>query len=77
VSTPSLHALQLYTQADELMHHFATQETAAELLERAIAEDPKFASAHLQLGYTYANRGLSDKARLEFQRATRFGRQCH
>jgi tetratricopeptide (TPR) repeat protein len=69
VSTPSLRALQLYTQADELMHHFATQETAAELLERAVAEDPKFASAHLLLAYTYANREMSEKARPEFQRA--------
>lgn len=67
VTTPSLYALQLYSQAEELMHHFATQSTAAELLERALLVDPEFASAHLMLGYTYANRGMLEKARPQFQ----------
>ena len=68
VTTPSLHALQLYTQADELMR-VDKQDVAAQLLERALAEDPGFPSAHLLLAYTYANRGMDAKARPEFQRA--------
>jgi tetratricopeptide (TPR) repeat protein len=70
VTTPSLHALQLYTKADELMRAPAdNQAAAAELLKQALAEDPNFASAHLLLGYTFLNRGEPAKGRPEFQRA--------
>ena len=70
VTTPSLHALQLYSQADALMRRPENkQAVAAELLKQAIADDPNFASAQLLLGYTYSNRGNDAQARPEFQRA--------
>lgn len=71
VTTPSLHALQLYSKADALLRLPGTgqQAVAAELLERAITEDPSFASAHLLLGWTYGNRGLQAQSKVEFQRA--------
>jgi DNA-binding winged helix-turn-helix (wHTH) protein/tetratricopeptide (TPR) repeat protein len=69
VTTPSLHALQLYTQANELMRVDGNQAAAAELLKQALVDDPNFASTHLLLGYTYANRGKDAEARPEFQRA--------
>ncbi len=67
VTTPSLHALQLYTQANELIRlsvdsdqQFITNEAAAaELLKQALGDDPNFASAHLLLAYTYSNRATS------------------
>jgi tetratricopeptide (TPR) repeat protein len=68
VSTPSLHALQLYSQANELMRT-GNNQTAAVLLKQAIAEDPGFASAHLLLAYTYDNTGKVEEARSEFRRA--------
>ncbi|HKW63213.1 MAG TPA: winged helix-turn-helix domain-containing protein [Candidatus Acidoferrum sp.] len=68
VTTPSLHALQLYSQADALMRE-DKQAPAAELLRLALDDDPNFASAHLLLGFTYANGGSEGKARPEFQRA--------
>ena len=69
VTTPSLHALQLYSQANELMRTDNNQMAAAELLKQAIAEDQGFASAHLLLAYTYENTGKLEEARSEFQRA--------
>jgi DNA-binding winged helix-turn-helix (wHTH) protein/tetratricopeptide (TPR) repeat protein len=69
VTTPSLHALQLYTQAEQLMHSEEGQAAAAELLKQALAEDPNFASAHLLLGYTFENRGRGAEAVPEYQRA--------
>lgn len=68
VTTPSLHALQLYTQANDLM--LSGQDAAAgQLLEQAVTEDPSFASGHLLLAYVYANTHLNAKARPELQRA--------
>lgn len=53
VSTPSLNALRLYSEADALMAGITFQEpVVVELLEQALAEDPDFASAHLLLGLT-------------------------
>jgi DNA-binding winged helix-turn-helix (wHTH) protein/tetratricopeptide (TPR) repeat protein len=69
VTTRSLHALQLYTHADNMMRHAGSQVACGELLEQAVAEDPEFASAHLLLAWTYENRGLEAKARSEFQHA--------
>jgi DNA-binding winged helix-turn-helix (wHTH) protein/tetratricopeptide (TPR) repeat protein len=69
VTTPSLHALRLYSQANELMRTDNNQMAAAELLKQAIAEDQRFASAHLLLAYTYDNTGKVEEARSEFQRA--------
>jgi len=51
VSTPSLRALQLYSQADQLFSE-ALPETAEELLREAIAEDPEFASSYTHLAWT-------------------------
>ena len=70
VTTPSLHALQLYSQADNLMRlGLDTQDSAGALLHQALSEDPNFASAHLLLAYTYSHRSMDAKARPEFQRA--------
>lgn len=68
VTTPSLHALQLYTQADNAMR-VGSVEVAAEMLERAIQEDPKFASAWLLLGFAYADAGDEPKSAPYFKRA--------
>jgi tetratricopeptide (TPR) repeat protein len=54
VTTPSLQALQLYTQADTDigMSNFAA---AYELLKQAIADDPNFASAYIMAAYALGN----------------------
>jgi DNA-binding winged helix-turn-helix (wHTH) protein/tetratricopeptide (TPR) repeat protein len=70
VTTPSLHALQLYSQANELMRTGSNQQAAAVLLKQAIAEDREFASAHLLLAYTYENTGKVEEAQSEFRRAS-------
>jgi len=70
VTTPSLHALQLYTQADQAMRlEDASSHAAIDLLERALQEDPNFASAHLLLGYAYFNTGHKTESKPEFERA--------
>src|SRR5262249_41410389 len=69
VTTPSLHALHLYTQADQMMRIDNNQAAAASVVKKTVAEDPGFASALLLLAYTYENTGDHEKARLEFQRA--------
>lgn len=51
VTTPSLHALQLYTQADLLLQASLRAEGAEELLRGAIAADPAFASAYIHLAW--------------------------
>ena len=54
VTTPSLRALQLYTQGDAL--NFSGQPAAAEeLMRQAISEDPEFASAYIYLAHTISN----------------------
>ena len=68
VSTPSLHALQLYSQGDALMQEHRPDQ-AATLLARAVEEDPGFASAHLLLGYALFNLGRQDEAEPHFERA--------
>jgi DNA-binding winged helix-turn-helix (wHTH) protein/tetratricopeptide (TPR) repeat protein len=68
VTTPSLHALQLYTQADTAIH-MNENNLAAELLQRALAEDSGFASAENLLGWAYANSGKTDEGTRHFQRA--------
>src|SRR5207249_7907177 len=44
VMTSSLHALQLYSKASKLV--WSNNAAAIELLQRTVAEDPQFASAH-------------------------------
>jgi tetratricopeptide (TPR) repeat protein len=54
VTTPSLTALQLYSKADALMAQ-GQPGGAEELLKRAVAEDPRFASAHIHLAWVVRN----------------------
>ena len=50
VSTPSLRALQLFTKAEALISQ-GRDDVAEELLKRAVAIDPEFASAHIFLAH--------------------------
>jgi tetratricopeptide (TPR) repeat protein len=54
VTTPSLHALQLYSRADALIAQ-GDSAAAEELLKQAVAEDPEFASAHIHLAWAIGN----------------------
>jgi serine/threonine-protein kinase len=56
VTTPSLHALQLYSQASAFMHGDNWKhEPAEQLLREAVSEDPDFASAHILLAWAIHN----------------------
>lgn len=56
VTTPSLRALQLFSQANRaIAPPGGGYDLAAPLLEEALKEDPNFASAHLWLSYAYGN----------------------
>ena len=57
VTTSSLKALQLYSQADLLMRRDDNQAAAEELLKQAVAEDPGFASAYIHLAWAMRNQG--------------------
>jgi tetratricopeptide (TPR) repeat protein len=63
VTTPSLRALQLFTQADEMMRRARRygpsdkHATVAELLKEALDEDPQFAAAYTWLAYALRNLG--------------------
>jgi DNA-binding winged helix-turn-helix (wHTH) protein/tetratricopeptide (TPR) repeat protein len=50
VTTPSLRALQLYTQAMPLVNQFKWG-PAEQVLKQAMTEDPEFASAHIMLAH--------------------------
>ncbi len=54
VSTPSLRALQLFTKAEALISQ-GRDDVAEELLKRAVAIDPEFASAHIFLAHAIRN----------------------
>jgi len=56
VTTPSLEALRLYSQADTAMAR-GQERTAIELLRRAIDLDPDFPSAHILLAWAIHNTG--------------------
>lgn len=63
VTTSSLRALQLYSEANDLMiRHGPEGEDIASLLEQALAEDPDFASAHIMLGYVLDNMNRTGRA---------------
>jgi DNA-binding winged helix-turn-helix (wHTH) protein/tetratricopeptide (TPR) repeat protein len=64
VTTLSLHALQLYTQALQ-----STDEVAAGLLERALQDDPRFASGHLLLASIYRTSDKWTEAEAHYQKA--------
>jgi len=53
VTTPSLHAAQLYSRAASFMRSDGNRQfqTAEELLKQAVEEDPEFASAHILLAW--------------------------
>jgi tetratricopeptide (TPR) repeat protein len=55
VTTSSLRALQLYSQADRLVTE--SDAAAEELLRQAITEDPHFASAYIHLAHAVHNQG--------------------
>jgi tetratricopeptide (TPR) repeat protein len=59
VTTSNLRALQLYSRADTLMTSSlpGTQAAAEELLRQAVAEDPNFASAYMNLAWIISNQG--------------------
>lgn len=54
VTSPSLRAVQLFTQADRLIA-FENDPAAERLLLQAIEEDPNFASAHMHLAFAKMN----------------------
>lgn len=62
VTTSSLRALQLYSEADDLMiRHGPQGEDIVALLEQALAEDPDFASAHIMLANVLGNMGRAGR----------------
>ena len=54
VTTPSLRALQLFSQADALIPQ-GKSDVAEQLLKQAVAEDPEFASGYTHLAHTIRN----------------------
>lgn len=71
VTTPSLKALQLFSQADSLERELVQSagnptdhSKVALLLRSAIAEDPEFASAHCWLAWVQWNQGAPEEAYL-------------
>jgi len=69
VTTTSLEALQLYSQAKDAKDQ-GKDEQAPTLLQGALRLDPDFAMAHLQLGQYYlAVVGKNEKASAELERA--------
>ena len=60
VTTPSLRALQLFSQADALIPQ-GKDDVAEQLLKQAVAEDPKFASGYTHLAWTIRNQGRSEE----------------
>jgi tetratricopeptide (TPR) repeat protein len=68
VTTPSLHAFQLFTEANRANKRSQWQ-VSAELLRQAVSEDPNFASAHAWLAWDLKN--LKDTGWVqEIKRAT-------
>ena len=68
VTTPSLRALQLYSQADALIVKYQCGQADA-LLQEAVQEDPEFASAHMLLAHCLSNLGKHADAAPHYQRA--------
>ena len=57
VTTPSLSALKLYSQAVELTHAPREWPVIEQLLRQAVQEDPDFATAHIYLAHAIRNQG--------------------
>jgi len=68
VTTPSLEALRLFSQADAAMSGVKRNQ-AIPLLEQAVRLDPNFASAHLLLWYALRDRDQMPQAEQHLQRA--------
>ena len=66
VTTPSLRALQLYSQADAVIAGRGGQNgdaIAEALLQQAVADDPDFASAYTHLAWAVRNQGRPEESR--------------
>ncbi|MDP2322092.1 MAG: tetratricopeptide repeat protein [Acidobacteriota bacterium] len=70
VTTPSLRALQLYSEAMTLAHEQRWPQ-AIELLGQAVAADPQFASAHILLAHSLSNVNRHDEAIAHYDAAYR------
>ena len=70
VTTVSLPALQSYSQGMALVND-GNWGAAVVLLERAVAQDPEFASAHILLAHCYANLEKHEQAAPHFRQAFR------
>jgi len=68
VTTPSLRALQLYSEAKPLVEDNKFERAAA-VLEQAVHEDARFASAHVLLALCYNHLGKFDEATRQDKRA--------
>jgi tetratricopeptide (TPR) repeat protein len=70
VTTRSLRALQLYSEAsDQMIRHGADTSDGIELLREALNEDPDFASAHVMFAQALRNLGRDPEATPHFERA--------
>ncbi len=67
VTTRSLSALQLFSQAMVFVNEDKWS-PASEFFERAVSEDPEFASAHIWLAHAWSNLGNGEAAR-HYERA--------
>ena len=67
-TTPSLHALQYFSQGMVLVNEEKWREAAA-MLDQAVQEDPQFASAHIYLAHCYSNLDREDLAGPHYQKA--------
>ena len=70
-TTPSLRALQFYSKGIAFINHIDPEDWTAgqEMFNRAVQEDPEFASAHVYLAHCYANAGKNKEAGAHFEKA--------
>jgi DNA-binding winged helix-turn-helix (wHTH) protein/tetratricopeptide (TPR) repeat protein len=70
-TTPSLRALQFYSKGIAFINHVDPEDWTAgqEMFNRAVQEDPEFASAHVYLAHCYSNAGKNKEARAHFEKA--------
>lgn len=70
VTTRSLRALQLYSEADDqIIRHGTEPSNGIELLREALDEDPDFASAHIMYAQALQELGRYSEAGTHFERA--------
>jgi DNA-binding winged helix-turn-helix (wHTH) protein/tetratricopeptide (TPR) repeat protein len=70
-TTPSLRALQFYSKGIDFINHIDPEDwtAAQEMFNRAVQEDPEFASAHIYLAHCYSNVGKEKEATAHFEKA--------